>query len=784
MYQRQSLLSINLLVFCLACFVFAPPAESRTKFRYPMTTSGTYITAYYDNNRSSGALRDWNNGKKTYDNHSGSDYGVGSWSGMDKGVWIVAGAAGKVVAAVDGNFDRCTTAKCSPGNGNYVKLQHSDGLTSYYLHMKKGTVQVKVGQSVTCGQRLGQVGSSGYSTGPHLHFQVNKSSARDPFLNSDWVSRGNYLGHPSTTCSGGSPPPPPPPPPSNCTHVKTYRLGGSTLRIRASSNTSSSIVGAVPEGKCLKVQSRSTNGQSIFGDKTWYKISYGGKTGWISGYYAQCSNCGGPPPECSSGQSRSCYTGPSNTRKKGNCKDGRQTCSSSGKWGSCTGETKPSSESCDGKDNDCDGQTDEGNPGSGKYCKANGAGACGDGTTTCQGGKIICKASTPSSNETCDGKDNNCNGQIDEGNPGAGKACDSGQRGICGEGTTACQSGKIVCRSVQSPSNEICDNKDNNCNGQVDDGLQRNCYTGPPNSNGVGACKGGTSICIGGQWAACQGEVKPAANETCGNNKDDNCNGTIDEGCGNQVCQPGQTKPCYNGPVNTRNIGICREGVQQCNNGSWSTCQGATLPTPKEVCGNNKDDNCNGIVDDNCNTPQGKCEDKDGDGYGIGDACQGVQDCDDNDKSVRPGGSEICGNSIDEDCDGRDLPCGKLRTGEEGCKQPADCESNFCVKLGEVQRCATQCSTSSQCDAGFTCVQNQACWPLKKKDIPSSDYAIPCSSSTVCPEGQSCQKGFCLQKLGGCGCNTPSNQPTAPPFLLLALFTLFLLRRRSFHQPS
>lgn len=777
--NRQHLLTLGLaLGWIIGGIGGYSSAQARPQFRYPMTTSGTYITAYYDNDRGSG-LRDWNGGTKTYDNHSGSDYGIGGFSGMDQGVWIYAGADGVVDAAVDGNADRCTSGTCSPANGNYVRLSHSDGLYTYYLHMKKGTVQVKVGQQVKCGQQLGMVGSSGYSTGPHLHFQVNTSSARDPFLNSDWVNRGSYLGHPSTTCQTSSPPPPPPPPPASCTHVQTYRLGGVGLNIRSGSSTSYGVLGSIPEGKCVKVDGVDNNGQDIYGDKTWYKVTYNGVTGWISGYYAQCSTCGGPAPECTDGQTRSCYTGAADTRNKGICKDGKQSCSG-GKWQStCTGQTLPANETCDGQDNNCNGQTDEGNPGGGQYCKANGTGACGDGTTVCENGKLVCKSSTPSSPEVCDGKDNNCNGQIDEGNPGGGKSCNTGQSGACSTGSTQCVNGKEICQPVGQPSQEICDNQDNDCNGQIDDGLSRNCYTGSPNTNGVGPCRGGKQICIAGNWGTCQGEVLPAAQETCGNNIDDNCNGTIDEGCGS-TCTTGQTQPCYTGPPNTRNVGNCREGVQQCVNGSWTVCQGETLPTAQEVCGNGKDDNCNGIVDENCNNPQGTCEDKDGDGYGVGDACKGIQDCDDNNKAVRPGGSEICGNGIDEDCDGRDLPCGKLQIGEEGCKEPGDCESNFCVKLGDVQRCSKKCTTSSDCNSGFSCVQNLACWPLEKKQIPAGDYATPCTDNSVCPEGQRCQKGFCLAPTGGCGCSSPDSPPPfLPPLLLILLLTWLALLRPS-----
>ncbi|NUN12552.1 MAG: M23 family metallopeptidase [Myxococcales bacterium] len=177
--------------------------------RFPLEPAGKYVTAYYD----LGGTTDWNCGKETYAGHTGSDFGVGSWPGM--GAPIFAGAAGTVTATHDGEFDQCTSGTCAAAN--YVKLQHADGKVTLYTHMKKGTVAVAVGQKVTCGQQLGGVGSSGPSTGPHLHFGINAGAGYDdPFTGPCggplmwWVSQGTYKGLPSTKCDGPAEPPPPP----------------------------------------------------------------------------------------------------------------------------------------------------------------------------------------------------------------------------------------------------------------------------------------------------------------------------------------------------------------------------------------------------------------------------------------------------------------------------------------------------------------------------------------------------------------------------------------------
>ncbi len=66
------------------------------------------------------------------------------------------------------------------------------------------------------------------------------------------------------------------------------------------------------------------------------------------------------------------------------------------------------------------------------------------------------------------------------------------------------------------------------------------------------------------------------------------------------VCTNGQTKPCpYTGPPNTENVGICKAGIQTCVNGQWGACVGEVLPQA-EICGNDKDENCDGNIDEGC----------------------------------------------------------------------------------------------------------------------------------------------------------------------------------------
>jgi murein DD-endopeptidase MepM/ murein hydrolase activator NlpD len=67
------------------------------------------------------------------------------------------------------------------GFGYCVKIKHANGVTTLYAHMKKNSLKVNKGDTVTQGQAIGIVGSTGNSTAPHLHFEVHENGSRvDP----------------------------------------------------------------------------------------------------------------------------------------------------------------------------------------------------------------------------------------------------------------------------------------------------------------------------------------------------------------------------------------------------------------------------------------------------------------------------------------------------------------------------------------------------------------------------------------------------------------------------
>ena len=131
-------------------------------------------------------VRDYTCAARSYDNaggynHRGIDYFIWPfpWHLMDTGaVDVVAAAPGTLIEKRDGAFDRQCSWANAPDDANYVIILHSDGTIARYLHLKQGSVtSLPIGTAIAAGQALGKVGSSGISTGPHLHFEVRATNA-------------------------------------------------------------------------------------------------------------------------------------------------------------------------------------------------------------------------------------------------------------------------------------------------------------------------------------------------------------------------------------------------------------------------------------------------------------------------------------------------------------------------------------------------------------------------------------------------------------------------------
>ena len=238
------------------------------------------------------------------------------------------------------------------------------------------------------------------------------------------------------------------------------------------------------------------------------------------------------------------------TNADGTC-EGARTCSAEG-LSACDAQT-PAAETCNGQDDDCDGQTDE-NVANTSCDITNEFGTC-KGTATCEAGNAPCTAQTPKA-ESCNGKDDDCDGLTYEG-------CDDDKDGYCAQGIAI----------ADLP--EACTQQ----SGCGDAKLPAWC------SKGIGDCNDG------------DGAVYPGSLETCGNDKDDDCDGQTD--------LPTQAKD---------GISIWLVG-----------CTAFYADADKDGFGDPGKNACLCKAD-------------------LAYPVQNTKDCDDSDGNIKPGVQEVCGN--------------------------------------------------------------------------------------------------------------------------------------------
>ena len=167
----------------------APAAEGDPQFSLPIacTLGQTCFVQHYVDTDISTAAKDFTCGSLTYDGHKGTDIRLKNYVAMAAGVDVLAAAPGTVLRIRDGMPDvsvRETGAAAVKNReaGNSVIIDHGDGWVTQYGHMKQGSLVVKPGDKVTAGTRLGQVGLSGNTEFPHLHFEVRHDGRPvDPF---------------------------------------------------------------------------------------------------------------------------------------------------------------------------------------------------------------------------------------------------------------------------------------------------------------------------------------------------------------------------------------------------------------------------------------------------------------------------------------------------------------------------------------------------------------------------------------------------------------------------
>jgi murein DD-endopeptidase MepM/ murein hydrolase activator NlpD len=136
------------------------------------------INNYLDLDPAASATKDYLNKTgslaRTYDGHTGIDIDIPSFREMDGNTAVIRAAApGVVDQVVQNQPDRNTS--CT-GSWNVVRVKHANGFFFYYGHIKRNSAMVSVGQTVAAGTRLAIAGSSGCSTQPHVHFEVQNCS--------------------------------------------------------------------------------------------------------------------------------------------------------------------------------------------------------------------------------------------------------------------------------------------------------------------------------------------------------------------------------------------------------------------------------------------------------------------------------------------------------------------------------------------------------------------------------------------------------------------------------
>lgn len=287
----------------------------------------------------------------------------------------------------------------------------------------------------------------------------------------------------------------------------------------------------------------------------------------------------------------------------------------------------------------------------------------------------------PDAAELCNGIDENCNGDIDEGltfetwyadadGDTYGDAamsvttCDGAPAGYVADNTD-CNDADA---GVNPGAAEICNGLDENCNGDIDEGLTFETWYADADGDGYGDAAMSVTTCDGAPagYVAdntdcndADGAINPGAAEVC-NGIDDNCNGDIDEGLTFETWYADADGDSYGDADMTVTTCDGAPAGYVADNTDCNDADASINPGAAEVC-NGVDDNCDGNVDEGVLITF--YVDADGDGYGDAamstEACEAPAgyvadntDCNDADATVNPGATEVCGNGVDENCDG------------------------------------------------------------------------------------------------------------------------------------
>ncbi len=354
-------------------------------------------------------------------------------------------------------------------------------------------------------------------------------------------------------------------------------------------------------------------------------------------------------------------------------------------------------EVCNGLDDNCDGQVDEGVTQT-FYADADGDGF-GDpaaATEACSAPAGFTPSATdcddtdagvfPGAPELCDGLDNDCDSQTDEGvgdswsidadGDGFGdpantvEACEAPEDGVSLELATDCDDGRA---DVFPGATEVCNELDDDCDELVDEGVQSTFYI-DLDGDSWGDLGSTTEACTEpAGYSSSPGDcddgdaaVSPDGTELC-NGRDDDCDGNTDEpdAVDALTWYADRDSDSYGDPGNTTAACTQPSGYLADN----TDCDDAAIlvnPAADEIC-NSIDDDCDGDIDDDDSdrlesSATSWYDDSDSDGFGDASATTfacaqpsgtvaDATDCDDSDGDVFPGATEVC-NEVDDDCDG------------------------------------------------------------------------------------------------------------------------------------